>query len=152
MESRYGRRLMTLAPPPSVPRPVLGVSVMVRHDGRVLLVQRGRAPSAGFWAFPGGRVELGERLADAAAREVHEETSLEVEIGEAIDRAEIIRRNEGGEVEAHFVVIVFAGRLLSGTVTAGDDAAAADWFEPEAANRLNLTEDTARILSVRGWR
>jgi ADP-ribose pyrophosphatase YjhB (NUDIX family) len=143
---------MTTFPQPPVPRPVLGVSVLVRHAGKVLLVRRARAPAAGYWAFPGGRVELGEKLAEAAAREVHEETALHVEIGEAIDRAEIIRRGEGGGVEAHFVVIVFEGRYLSGTPSAGDDAAVAEWLDPEAANRLNLTEDTARILSVRGWR
>jgi ADP-ribose pyrophosphatase len=125
---------------------------MVRHEGKVLLVRRGRPPAAGHWAFPGGRLELGEKLAEAAAREVQEETGLLVEIGEAIDRAEIIRRSESGEVEAHFVVIVFEGRYLSGSPRPGDDAAEAEWLEPEAANRLNLTEDTARILSVRGWR
>jgi ADP-ribose pyrophosphatase YjhB (NUDIX family) len=125
---------------------------MVHHEGEVLLVRRARSPAAGFWAFPGGRVELGEKLAEAAAREVHEETGLSVEIGDPIDRAEIIRHGEGSEVEAHYVVIVFAGRYLSGTPRAGDDAAEAEWLEPDAANRLNLTEDTARILDIRGWR
>lgn len=141
-----------MVPTSPVARPVLGVSVLVRHEAKVLLVRRARPPSAGFWAFPGGRVELGEKLAAAAAREVLEETALHVEIGEAIDRAEIIRRDEGGGVEGHFVVIVFEGRYLGGTVAAGDDAAEAAWLSPDAANRLNLTEDTARILNLRGWR
>jgi ADP-ribose pyrophosphatase YjhB (NUDIX family) len=138
--------------PASVARPVLGVSVLVEHEGKVLLVQRGRPPSAGYWAFPGGRVEFGEKLAEAAAREVQEETALQVEIGDLIDRAEVIRRDAGGAVEAHFVVMVFEGRYLTGAPRAGDDAAEAEWLEPEAAIRLNLTEDTARILSIRGWR
>jgi len=142
--------MMALAPPTI--RPVLCVSVMVQHEGRVLLVQRGRPPAAGFWAFPGGRVEAGEKLADAAAREVHEETALEVSVGEAFERAEIIQRSEGGAIESHYVIIVFAAQYLAGDVTPGDDAAAAAWFEPEAAIRLNLTEDTARILSVQGRR
>jgi len=144
-----------MSPPPSpasAARPVLGVSVLVEHEGKVLLVQRGRPPAAGYWAFPGGRVELGEKLAEAAAREVQEETGLQVEIGDLVDRAEIIRRDASGTIEAHFVVMVFAGRYLAGTPRAGDDAAEAEWLEPDAAIRLNLTEDTARILSIRGWR
>ena len=115
-----------------VPRPVLCVSTMVHHDGAVLLVRRGRAPAAGFWAFPGGRVELGEKLAEAAAREVHEETGLVVEVGEAFERAEIIRRHEDGGIESHYVIIVFAAKLQSGTLAAGDDAAEAAWFSPDA--------------------
>jgi ADP-ribose pyrophosphatase len=138
--------------PASAAHPVLGVSVLVQREGKVLLVQRGRPPAAGYWAFPGGRVELGEKLAEAAAREVQEETGLQVEIGDLIDRAEIIRRDEGGAIEAHFVVMVFAGRYVAGTPRAGDDAAEAEWLAPDAAIRLNLTEDTARILSIRGWR
>ena len=143
---------MSSAALPFVPRPVLCVSTLVHHEGKVLLVRRGRAPAAGSWAFPGGRVELGEKLAEAAGREVHEETGLTVEVGEAFERAEVIRRHEDGGIESHYVILVFSARVLSGTLAAGDDAADAAWFGEDEANRLNLTEDTARILSIRGWR
>lgn len=133
-------------------RPIIGVSVAVRHDGGVLLIKRGRPPYAGVWAFPGGRLEVGERLAEAARREVREEADIEVEIEAQIDTAEIIRRDETGRVEGHYVLAVFAGRYVSGTIRAGDDAAEARWVMPGDLGSLILTEDTARILAAVGWR
>src|SRR3989337_2214067 len=65
-------------------RPVVGVGVAVLDRGRILLVQRGKDPGRGLWAVPGGKVDLGEGLKEAAAREVTEETGLEVGIGELI--------------------------------------------------------------------
>jgi 8-oxo-dGTP diphosphatase len=89
-------------------RPYLGVSVAVWRDGEVLLVRRGRAPLAGSWSFPGGGVSLGERLEDAARREVREETGIDIAIVRQIDRAEIIVRDAEGRIERHYVLIVFA--------------------------------------------
>src|SRR4051812_40082201 len=106
-------------------RPHLGVSVAVWRNDEVLLVKRGRAPFAGFWSFPGGGVELGERLEEAATREVREETGIEVAIVRQIDRAEIIAHDGNGRIERHYVLIVFAGRMIGGAITAGDDAAEA---------------------------
>jgi ADP-ribose pyrophosphatase YjhB (NUDIX family) len=126
--------------------PLLGVSVVVERRGKVLLVKRGRAPLKGLWSFPGGLVEVGETLAEAAAREVREETGLTVTIGEAIDRAEVIRRDEKGRIDRHYVLIVFAGRYRSGRIAAADDAAAAGWFAAEGWSGLETTADTGRIL------
>jgi 8-oxo-dGTP diphosphatase len=128
-------------------RPYLGVSVAVWRDGEVLLVKRGRAPFAGFWSFPGGGVELGERLEEAARREVREETGIEIVILRQIDRAEIVLRDGDGRIERHYVLIVFAGRLTGGEIVAGDDAAEARFVPTSDFARLNLTEDTRRILA-----
>jgi ADP-ribose pyrophosphatase YjhB (NUDIX family) len=70
-------------------RPLLGVSVAVWWRRKVLLVKRGKPPLLGLWSLPGGLVEAGEALIDAAARELMEETGIGAESFEAIDRAEI---------------------------------------------------------------
>jgi len=128
-------------------RPVLAVSVALRTGDRVLLVRRARAPLATLWSFPGGVVEIGERLKEAAAREVREETGLEVEIGEAIERAEVIRHDREGRVERHYVIIVFAGRYISGEARPGDDADAVRWVDMSELPHYELTPDTDRILN-----
>jgi 8-oxo-dGTP diphosphatase len=131
-------------------RPLIGVSVAVRRNGDVLLVRRARPPFEGLWSFPGGLVETGERLAEAAAREVREETALAVEVGERIDLAEIIGHDLSGRVDRHYVLIVFAGSYRSGAIAACDDAAEARWFDRAGLAGIELTPDTARILARAG--
>lgn len=128
-------------------RPVLGVSTLVRRDGCVLLVKRGNAPLADAWAFPGGRVEFGEHLAAAAAREVAEETGIVVTIAGALEHAEIILRDADGMPERHFVLIVFAGDWVSGEPVAADNAADALWVPENELDRFPKTPDTERILA-----
>jgi ADP-ribose pyrophosphatase YjhB (NUDIX family) len=128
-------------------RPVLGVSTLVRRGGAVLLVRRGNPPARDIWAFPGGRVEFGESLAAAAAREVMEETAVTVAIDGPIDQAEIVMRNEAGEAERHYVLIVFAGTWIAGEPVAGDDAAEARWVEASDLGAFQKTPDTDRILT-----
>ena len=103
---------------PEIPpqRPLLGVSVLVRRDGKVLLVRRGRPPAAGLWSLPGGKVEFGERLEVAAIREISEETGIAIDRLERIDMAEIITRDAAGAVDWHAVLVVFAGRYVAGEV------------------------------------
>lgn len=129
-------------------RPLLAVSVALWSGTQALLVRRVRPPLAPIWSFPGGIVEIGERLEEAAAREVREETGLHVEIAEAFDRAEIIRRDESGKIERHYVIVVFAGRYVSGEAEAGGDADAVQWVDLSELSDYELTTDTARILKL----
>ena len=131
-------------------QPQIGVSVLVRKQGQVLLVKRGRPPLAGLWSLPGGRVEFGERLEAAAIREIREETGIAVADLVRIDMAEIIGQNAAASVETHFVLIVFAGRYVDGDIAAGDDAAEARWVGRSELAGLDMTEDTRRVIEAHG--
>ncbi len=126
----------------TINRPVLGVSVLVTEAGRVLLVERGRDPFKGYWSLPGGHVEGGEKLAEAAARELLEETSIRAADLQQIDIREIL-----GDDGRHFVLVVFAARRASGDPTAGDDAADVRWVAFEDVAHLKLTEDTRQLIA-----
>jgi ADP-ribose pyrophosphatase YjhB (NUDIX family) len=130
-----------------MPWPVLAVSVLIRDGDKVLLVRRAAPPSTHRWAFPGGKVEPGERLDAAAAREVMEETGIVVTDLKQLDVAEVIDNNPDGTVRTHHVIVVFEGRPATRRPTPGSDAGEARWVRVDAAAGLGLTADTARILA-----
>lgn len=118
----------------------------VVDDGKVLLVQRGRDPGRGLWAVPGGKVETGERLVEAARREVREETGLEVEIGGVVWVGESI--GPGHPPGWHYVLIDFVGRVTGGSIHAGDDACDVGWFDLATARTLPLTSTMPPLLDL----
>ena len=130
-----------MSEPPA--RPVLGVSTAVFRDGRVLIVRRGKGAYRDLWSLPGGHVEFGEPLAVAAAREVLEETGLEVEITGFVDFLEIL---PGPAVSRHFVLAVFRGEARAGEPVARDDAADARFEDPDALARIPTTPGLADIV------
>jgi len=114
------------------PQPVECAGAVVRDDhGRILLVRRGRAPGAGLWSLPGGRIEPGETPAEAAIREVREETGLEVEIDDVLITAVV---GDGA-----FRVQDFAARVIGGALLAGDDADEVRWADENELAELSLT-------------
>src|SRR5471032_298852 len=95
-------------------RPIVGVLGVVRRDGRVLLVQRARAPSVGKWGFPGGVQELGETVFAAVARELREETQLEIEPIEMLTILDVIERDGEERVRTHYTLIAVLADWRSG--------------------------------------
>lgn len=117
-------------------RVIVAAGVVVVDDaGRVLLVQRGHEPSRGRWSLPGGKVEAGETPAEAAAREVAEETGLIVDVGEELWSL-TIPAGDGKVYEVHD----FAAQVVGGELSSGDDAAAARWITPEVLGALPVTD------------
>lgn len=116
--------------------PIPGVGAAVIDDGRILLVRKASGPWQDHWAVPGGRVELGERMVDAARREVREETNLDVRIGPVIWTGEVI--GPGEPPSYHFTLVDFVAFPLGGRLRAGDDAAEARWVSRAEADGLTL--------------
>ncbi|MEH3147293.1 MAG: NUDIX hydrolase [Methylobacterium frigidaeris] len=116
-------------------RPFLAASVAVVRDGRVLVAARGRPPMQGVFSLPGGLVEAGETLAEAALRELHEEVGLAAEIVAVLAPIEIVER-DGDRVLHHYVVLPHAARWLGGEPVTGPEALSLRWVD--AADILTL--------------
>jgi ADP-ribose pyrophosphatase YjhB (NUDIX family) len=127
-------------------RPYLAVSIAVFRQGRVLVGRRARPPMAGRFSLPGGVVETGETLVEAAARELSEEVGVEAEIIGFNRHIEPIVR-EGGRVRAHFVIASFVGRWTSGEARVSREMDAVAWIEPEACGSLLTTPELADVLA-----
>lgn len=123
--------------------PLLGVSVLCHRGEDVLLIKRGKQPYKDHWSLPGGLVHLGEPLKAAAERELMEETGLIAELGDPVDTFDIIQRDDGGEILSHFVLVVFAGPYVEGSLKAADDAADAAWVPLERLNDYRTTPGTS---------
>jgi ADP-ribose pyrophosphatase YjhB (NUDIX family) len=121
-------------------RIVPAASVALRHDDRFLLVERGRAPARGQFAFPGGRLEAGESPEEAARRELFEETGLEAG---ALALFQVM--DLGGDEESSGVLFrlhVFTGLYVDGEPAARDDAASVGWYRVEEMEALPVTAST----------
>ena len=128
-------------------RPIVGVGAVVVDGGRVLLVRRGNEPLKGEWSLPGGAVECGETLRAAIAREVQEETGLEVEVGSTVDVLDRIRLDDGGRVLYHYVLVDFACKPIGGALACGSDAAEVAWVRPADLGAYRLAETTVTVIN-----
>lgn len=127
-------------------QPSIGVGVIVINENRVLLVQRGKDPGAGTWAFPGGRLELGETLAEAATREAYEETGLTIEPSEVIAVRDLIDRDEAGRIRFHYVLIDLLAQPVGGTLRPGDDSVAVRWIGLEDMADLPMAPHMVEVV------
>jgi len=132
--------------------PLVGVGAVVVRDGRVLLVRRGSEPLKGHWTLPGGLLEVGESLREGVAREVKEETGLQVEPIELVELLERIHR-EQGQVRFHYVIADYLCRVTGGELCAASDADAVRWVERAEWNShsaLKLDLITVHVIE-KGW-
>ncbi len=127
-------------------RPILGVGGLVFDQDQILLVRRGAHPAKGAWSIPGGKLRLGESIADGVARELLEETGLIVEVGQFVAVYERLPRPGAVGDDAHYVVLDYICRATGGLLRAGDDADEAGWFPIRDLAKLHLTPGAAAVI------
>jgi 8-oxo-dGTP diphosphatase len=135
-------------------RPVVGVGGVIIDQGRAVLIRRGSEPLRGEWSIPGGTLELGETLEQGVARELFEETGLEVRVHDLIEVFDRIYSDDGvATVEAierprfHYVIADYLCERVTGELRAGSDVTDVALASEEELSRFHLTETATRILN-----
>lgn len=126
--------------------PIVGVSVLVFKDNKILLVQRKREPLKGQWSLPGGVVELGETVRDAAQREIREECHVEIEIIKTLDVLDRIFYDADGRVQYHYILVALLARYKSGELHADSDIEAATWADVRTLADHKLPPDHQELI------
>ena len=127
--------------------PLVGVGAIIIEDARVLLVKRAHPPLQAQWSIPGGVLEVGELIREAAIREAREETGLIVDPVELLGVYDRVLRNPERRVQYHYVLIDFLCRKVGGELTAASDASEVRWFTREELPALHLAEDTLDVVN-----
>src|SRR5580704_2907662 len=128
--------------------PLVGVGEIIIEQDRVMLVKRAHPPLAGEWSIPGGALEIGETLRQAAAREALEEAGIVVEVGELLGVYDRILRDDDGRIRYHYVLVDFLCRRIAGEPQAAADAAEARWFTRGEVPQLLLAPDTMEVIKL----
>ncbi|MCB5190830.1 NUDIX hydrolase [Methylobacillus arboreus] len=133
-----------------MPYPIPATIAVVLHNNRILLVRRANPPDAGYWGFPGGKINNGETIEGAAVRELFEETGIQGEALHIITAVDAFDRDDNNILKEHFVLIAVLCRWISGNAVAADDALEAGWFALEDINEtsLSLSQDVAKVARM----
>jgi 8-oxo-dGTP diphosphatase len=122
--------------------PILAASACVRRGNEVLLIQRGKDPGKGKWAFPGGKVKWGETAGEAALRELREEAGITATIGSMIGLYEVIHS------DIHFAIACYFASDPQGELRASSDAADARWVDINTLTQLPLAANIADAVAI----
>ena len=112
----------------------------------LLLIRRGKPPKAGEWSLPGGSQDLGETVRETAAREVREETGVEIGPLVLVDVLDAIIPDPQGRVQFHYTLVDFTAEWVSGEASGADDAEHAEWVPLQRLDQIELWEKTREII------
>jgi 8-oxo-dGTP diphosphatase len=129
-------------------QPIVGVGAVIVQNGKLVLVKRGVEPDKDKWSIPGGGVELGEAVRDAAVREAKEECGLDIElIGDRpMDALDKMVPDEKRRLQYHYVLLQFLARPKGGTLKPTSDATEARWVPIEEVEKYDLTNSLRLFL------
>lgn len=128
-------------------RPFIAASLAVFREGKVLLAARKETAQSPVYSLPGGVVELGETLRDAAIREVYEEVGVTASVIDFVDTTEFIERDPEGRIRRHFIIHTFVGKWVSGDAVTSIEAPHVCWRDPNMLGGLTLTKGLSALLS-----
>jgi len=129
-------------------QPRVAVGAIVFKDNRVLLIRRGKPPAENLWAIPGGRVEIGETLQEAAEREILEETAITIRAQVPVYTFDVIERDTRDRIRFHYVIVDLTADYIRGQPRAGDDASAARWVSSDELTTLKVSPKTRQLLKT----
>ncbi|MBI2846127.1 MAG: NUDIX hydrolase [Chloroflexi bacterium] len=127
-------------------RPIVTVAVALRDGERMLIVRRKNQPRRGMWVLPGGAIELGETVHQAAVRELREECGAEIKPLRFLGVEDRIFPDKESRVQYHYVLIVLLAKYKGGGITASSDIDAAEWVREEDLPRYDIPDEVLRIL------
>ncbi len=128
--------------------PIVGVGAVIIEGGRLLLIKRLHEPGAGQWTIPGGKVELGENLEDAAKREILEECGIDINIQKLAGIVERVVRDDQNRIRYHYIIVDYLAQYLNGTLKAGSDVADAAWIPLGEMDAYELTPGLQEFLNT----
>jgi len=127
--------------------PTVGVGAVVFHNDSVLLIRRKTPPYQNQWCIPGGKIHLGESLAQAAEREIREETGVIIQASEPVYSFEVIERDDNEKIRYHYIIIDLIAEYISGDPVGKDDALEASWVDRQTFRKLHINETTRFMLN-----
>jgi len=130
--------------------PVAAVIAVLLRGDEVLLVSRKNPPDVGLWGFPGGKMDFGETMEEAAVRELYEETGVRAHASQVLTALNAYGRDEAGRILQHFVLLAVLCVWQSGEPVAADDAEDAGWFRLQALQdgTLELSQDVFEVAQL----
>lgn len=126
--------------------PFVGVGALIHKGGKILLIKRRFEPNKGRWSLPGGLVERGEKVEEAALREVKEELGIDVTLERLMDIVDEIIPDGKGRVKYHYVLIDFLARPNKGRIRLNKESSSYRWFEPEMVENFETSRNTRAIV------
>ncbi len=130
--------------------PWVGVGAVVIREGKMLMVRRAKEPGKGKWSIPGGAVELGETIYEAAERETLEECSIKVKTEKLFGATQNLLRDKRGRVKFHFVIVDFLCAYVSGKAKAQSDAGECQWVALEDIAKMDMPASLRDMLRKNG--
>lgn len=126
--------------------PALTVDTIIVEDNKIVLIKRLNNPYKDHWAIPGGFVEYGEKVEDAAVREAKEETGLDIELIKLVG----VYSDPNRDPRGHTVTVAYLAKIIGGTIKSDSDAKDAKFIDVNDLKNMKLAFDHNNILKDSG--